>query len=172
MCRWAVRRIDAVLSLRIALINVSSVVINVRFGVWGISRNIVTRGRLLLTFVVDAIADILLGKIWHTSWICSRNVLFLWPSSTPGPVVQCLSSIIWIGSRCHAVIFCTWLASVGWSIIEDLCAAASLGLGEGEGCLFSRSLGQQVGLGFQTSTALPAVVWGNIWPETPQMLVG
>lgn len=169
MCWWAIGRIDTVLSLRITLINISSIVINVRFGVWGISRNIVTRGRLLLTFVVDTIADILLGKIWHTSWICSRNVVFLWPSSTPGPVIKCLSSIIRTGSRCHAVIFCTWLASVGWSIIEDLCAAASLGLWEGEVCLFSSSLRQQVGLGFQTSTALPAMVWGNIWPETTQV---
>lgn len=67
MCRRAIGRIDTVLSLRITLINISSIVINVGFGVRGISRNIVTRGRLLLTFVVDAIADILLGKIWHTS---------------------------------------------------------------------------------------------------------
>lgn len=172
MCRWAIGRIDTVLSLRVTLINISSIVINVRFSVWGVSRNIVTWGRLLLAFVVDTIADLLMGKIWHTSWICSRNVLFLWPSSTPGPVIKCLSSVIWFGSRCHAVILCAWLASVGWAIIEDLCAAASLGLREGESCLFSRSLGQQVGLGFQTSAALPAVVWGNVWPETTQMYVG
>lgn len=67
MCRWVTQRIDTILSLCVTLINVSSVVINVRFGVRGISRNIVTGGRLLLIFVVDTIPDVLLGKIRHAS---------------------------------------------------------------------------------------------------------
>lgn len=104
MRRGAVGGVDTVLPLRVTLINVSSVVVNIRFSVGGVSRNIVVRGRLLLVFVEDAAAGVLVGQVWHAARTGGRDVVFLRPPAAPGPVVERLSGVVRIGRGCHAVI--------------------------------------------------------------------
>lgn len=159
----AVGRIDTVLSLCVVLVDVAAAVVQVTLR----KRHApdIVGGRLLVALDVDAIPQaVLLRKIRHAPRARRGGALLLGPPPAPGAGIQGVGAVAGAGRGRHAVVLSAGLAGAGGAVVQDLGAAAALGLAEGEERPVVVQLRQQVRLGLQTATPLAAVL-GGCGPE-------
>lgn len=151
-----VGRVDVVMAFNFTLIHVRSVSIGLHVRA-GVTANEVATGCIGLTWV--AATRMVLDQVGHASGVSIHIQLPVEAVHGWGAGVQC--AVVGVGGT---TVLQTGLAGVGWAVLQDLGAVATVSRWQHEAGLFRVRVLSQPRLWLQTAAAMPEAVRRTLRP--------